>query len=164
MEANGLIYTHEELDVEVQKLQAIAEQKGASTWQMRVKQQTPHCKFGEDGVCCRICSMGPCRITKKAPRGICGCDAHGIVGRNYLRFTAGGSATHSDHGRSIAHVLYLSSPDGAYPVKDEKKLLDIAKRWGVETEGRDIYDVAHEVAYLGLEEYGKVFGYQRWLD
>ncbi|MFQ9393440.1 MAG: hypothetical protein ACLR2E_03640 [Lachnospiraceae bacterium] len=24
--------------------------------------------------------MGPCRITPKAPRGICGCDVHGIVG------------------------------------------------------------------------------------
>ena len=163
MEANGLIYTHEELDAEYDKLQAIAEKKGASTWQMRVKQQTPHCKFGEDGVCCRICSMGPCRITKKAPRGICGCDAHGIVGRNYLRFTAGGSATHSDHGREIAHTLYCASRDGAYHVKDEAKLLGIAKRWGIETEGKDIYDVAHEVAYAGLAEYGKVFGYQNWI-
>ncbi|MDO5409315.1 MAG: anaerobic carbon-monoxide dehydrogenase catalytic subunit [Lachnospiraceae bacterium] len=163
MEANGLIYTHEELDAEYDKLQAIAEKKGASTWQMRVKQQTPHCKFGEDGVCCRICSMGPCRITKKAPRGICGCDAHGIVGRNYLKFTAGGSATHSDHGREIAHTLYCASPDGAYHVKDEAKLLSIAKRWGIETEGKDIYDVAHEVAFAGLSEYGKVFGYQNWI-
>ena len=164
MEANGLIYTHEELDVEYAKLQEIAEKKGASTWQERVKQQTPHCKFGEDGVCCRICSMGPCRITKKAPRGICGCDAHGIVGRNYLRFTAGGSATHSDHGREIAHTLYCASKDGAYHVKDEAKLLNIATRWGIPTEDRDIYDVAHDVALAGLEEYGKVFGYQRWIE
>ena len=163
MEANGLIYTHEELDAEYDKLLAIAEKKGASVWQMRVKQQTPHCKFGEDGVCCRICSMGPCRITKKAPRGICGCDAHGIVARNYLRFTAGGSATHSDHGREIAHTLYCASPDGAYQVKDEAKLRGIAKRWGIEEEGRDTYDVAHDVALAGLGEYGKVFGYQNWI-
>jgi carbon-monoxide dehydrogenase catalytic subunit len=164
MEANGLIYTHEELNAEYDKLLEIAEKKGASTWQMRVKQQTPHCKFGEDGVCCRICSMGPCRITKKAPRGICGCDAHGIVGRNYLRFTAGGAATHSDHGREIAHTLYCASRDGAYKVKDEAKLLSIATRWGIPTEDRDIYDVAHDVALAGLNEYGKVFGYQRWID
>ena len=163
MEANGLIYTHEELDAEYDKLLAIAEKKGASVWQMRVKQQTPHCKFGEDGVCCRICSMGPCRITKKAPRGICGCDAHGIVARNYLRFTAGGSATHSDHGREIAHTLYCASPDGAYQVKDEAKLRGIAKRWGIEEEGRDTYDVARDVALAGLGEYGKVFGYQNWI-
>ena len=47
---------------------------GADAWQFRVKNQTPHCKFGEQGTCCRICTMGPCRITPKAPRGICGCD------------------------------------------------------------------------------------------
>ena len=60
---------------------------GADSWQQRVKNQTPHCKFGEEGACCRICSMGPCRITPKAPRGICGCDVHGISGRNFLRLT-----------------------------------------------------------------------------
>ena len=107
--------------------------------------------------------MGPCRITKKAPRGICGCDVHGIVGRNYLKFTAGGSATHSDHGREICHTLYESSADGCYQVKDPEKLIRIAKEWGVETEGKDIYDLAHEVAEMGLWEYGKPFGTQRFL-
>ncbi len=136
---------------------------GADAWQYRVANQTPHCKFGEQGICCRICAMGPCRITPKAPRGICGCDAHGIVGRNYLKFTAGGAATHSDHGRSICHTLYCTSPDGNYKVKDPDKLIRIAREWGVETEGKDIYDVAHEVAYLGLSEYGKVFGTQNFL-
>ena len=135
---------------------------GADSWQQRVKNQTPHCGFGEAGTCCRICSMGPCRITKKAPRGICGCDVHGIVGRNYLRFTAGGSATHSDHGRSIAHTLYLAKPDGAYQVKDPEKLKRIAREWDIETENKDIYDLAHEVALTGLMEYGKPFGTQRF--
>ena len=107
--------------------------------------------------------MGPCRITKKAPRGICGCDVHGIVGRNYLKFTAGGSATHSDHGREICHTLYESAADGCYKVKDPDKLIRIAKEWGIETEGKDIYDLAHEVAETGLMEYGKPFGTQRFL-
>ena len=31
---------------------------GADSWQQRVKNQTPHCKFGEQGVCCRICCNG----------------------------------------------------------------------------------------------------------
>ena len=136
---------------------------GADSWQQRAKNQTPHCGFGEAGTCCRICSMGPCRITPKAPRGICGCDVHGIVGRNYLRFTAGGSATHSDHGREIMHTLYQTREGGTYQVKDPDKLIRIAKDWGIETEGPDIYDLAHEVAELGLLEYGKPFGVQRFL-
>ena len=136
---------------------------GADSWQQRVKHQTPHRGFGEAGTCCRICSMGPCRITPKAPRGICGCDVHGIVGRNYLRFTAGGSATHSDHGREICHTLYNTKEGGNYTVKDPEKLKRIAHEWNIETEGKDIYDLAHEVAETGLMEYGKPFGVQRFL-
>ena len=34
----------------------------------------------------------------------------------------------------------------------------------METEGKDIYDLAHEMAEIGLMEYGKPFGYQRFLD
>ena len=155
--------TVEEFEATTERLLETGAKVGADAWQFRVKNQTPHCKFGEEGVCCRICSMGPCRITKKAPRGICGCDVHGIVGRNYLKFTAGGSATHSDHGREICHTLYESSADGCYQVKDPEKLIRIAKEWGVETEGKDIYDLAHEVAEMGLWEYGKPFGTQRFL-
>ncbi len=155
--------TVEEFEVATARLLETGAKVGADAWQFRVKNQTPHCKFGEEGVCCRICTMGPCRITKKAPRGICGCDVHGIVGRNYLKFTAGGSATHSDHGREICHTLYESAADGCYKVKDPDKLIRIAKEWGIETEGKDIYDLAHEVAETGLMEYGKPFGTQRFL-
>ena len=155
--------TVEELEAATARLLETAEKVGADTWQLRVKQQTPHCKFGETGVCCRICTMGPCRISKKAPRGICGCDVHGIVGRNFLMFTAGGSATHSDHGREICHTLHTVSPDGDYKVKDPAKLIRIAKEWGIETEDRDIYDLAKEVAETALLEYGKPFGTQRFI-
>ena len=157
------LITIEEMEAATNSLLETAQKVGADTWQQRVKNQTPHCGFGESGTCCRICSMGPCRITKKAPRGICGCDVHGIVGRNFLMFTAGGAATHSDHGREICHTLYQTKPDGNYTVKDPEKLIRIAKEWGVETEGKDIYDLAHEIAEMALLEYGKPFGTQRFL-
>ncbi len=155
--------TVEEMEAATNSLLENGKKVGADSWQQRVKNQTPHCGFGEAGTCCRICSMGPCRITPKSPRGICGCDVHGIVGRNFLRFTAGGSATHSDHGREICHTLYQTSPDGNYKVKDPEKLIRIAKEWGVETEGVDIYDLAHQIAEMALLEYGKPFGVQRFL-
>jgi len=156
--------TVEQFEQNRQLLNEMAAKAGAETWEDRKKNQTPQCKFGEDGICCRICSMGPCRITPKASRGICGADAHAIAARNYVRFIAGGTAAHSDHGREIAHVLYVSSKDGNYVVKDEQKLLNLAKEWGVATEGRDIYDIAHEVAEIGLMEYGKPFGTLRFLS
>ena len=155
--------TVEEMEAATDSLLENGKKVGADSWQQRVKNQTPHCGFGEKGTCCRICSMGPCRITPKAPRGICGCDVHGIVGRNFLRFTAGGSATHSDHGREICHTLYQAKEGGNYQVKDPQKLISIAKEWDLETEGKDIYDLAHEVAEMALLEYGKPFGVQKFL-
>ena len=155
-------YSIEQMEEATASLLENGKKVGADSWQQRAKNQSPHCGFGESGTCCRICSMGPCRITPKAPRGICGCDVHGIVARNYLRFTAGGSATHSDHGREICHTLHEAREGGNYTVKDPEKLKRIAAEWGIEFEGKDIYDLAHEVAEVGLLEYGKPFGTQRF--
>ena len=80
-------------------------------WDRKVAMKAP-CGFGEKGVCCRHCSMGPCRISpvagKGAQRGLCGATADTIVARNFARTVAGGAAAHSDHGRDIAHVLYMA--------------------------------------------------------
>ncbi len=156
--------TVEQMEEDSACLHETAVKVGIDIWSDRVKTQTPHCGFGEKGVCCRICAMGPCRITPKAPKGICGATADTIAGRNYLRMAAGGAATHSDHGRECVRKVLESSEDGYYHVTDANKLLKLAKEWGVETEGRDIYDIAHETALIGLNEYGKVDGYQNWIS
>ena len=57
----------------------------------RVDSQSTKCAFGLQGVCCRLCSNGPCRITPESPRGICGANADTIVTRNLLRAVASGS-------------------------------------------------------------------------
>jgi carbon-monoxide dehydrogenase catalytic subunit len=152
--------TIEQMEEVTAKLKERAVAVGAETYEDRVKTQTPHCKFGEDGICCKNCSMGPCRVTAKGKRGICGADAHAIAGRNYLRTIAAGTASHSDHAREILHVLHSTKRDGNYQIRDEQKLLNLAAEYGVKTDGRDIYDVAHEVAEVGLLEFGKPFGYQ----
>lgn len=58
----------------------------------RVEHQKTKCGFGQQGVCCRLCSNGPCRITPKSPKGVCGATADTIVGRNFLRAVASGAA------------------------------------------------------------------------
>ena len=62
---------------------------GCDTAFDRFDAQKPHCTFGLAGVCCRNCMMGPCRITAKSPRSVCGADADLIVARNLLLLTNG---------------------------------------------------------------------------
>lgn len=150
------------IDIASEKLIEKAKQDSVETiWDRKVAMKTP-CGFGERGVCCRICAMGPCRISpiagKGAQKGLCGATADVIVARNFARMVAGGSAAHSDHARSIAHVLHMASKDGNYNVKDEAKVLELAKRWNIDYENKDIYDVAHEVSEFALNEFGKQFG------
>ena len=87
----------------------------------RVDTQRSQCTFGKNGVCCRICHMGPCRITPKAPRGVCGADADTIVARNYVREVASGTAAHSDHGRHLVLLLkkVAEGKGGGYGIDDE---------------------------------------------
>ncbi len=51
----------------------------------------PLCGFGDLGLCCSVCTMGPCRIDPfgEGPQlGACGADAHLIVARNFARAVA----------------------------------------------------------------------------
>ena len=57
----------------------------------RVQSQEVKCGFGLQGVCCRLCANGPCRVTPDSPRGVCGANADTIVGRNFLRAVSAGS-------------------------------------------------------------------------
>ncbi len=121
----------------------------------RMDLQKNQCKFGKTGICCRICHMGPCRITKKAPRSVCGADADTIVARNYLREVVGGCAAHSDHGRHL--VLRLKKvalgEGGGYEIKDEKALRKAATDYGVIDSDRSKEEIALDLANLFLEEF-----------
>ena len=140
-----------------------AEKDGVETMYKRKLGYKVQCGFGLQGVCCRNCGMGPCRISAKTPRGLCGADEHTIVGRNFARMCAAGTAAHSDHARDIAHTLALTTPGGDYQVKEPQKLIEFAKFMDVDTEGKDIYELAHEVAEVCLMEFGKPFGVSKLL-
>ena len=133
-----------------------ARRDGVETAWDRLVQQTPHCKFGESGVCCRICTMGPCRISKKAPLGVCGADADVIVARNFGRFLAGGAAGHSDHGRDCIEAFHAVAHQETedYTIKDTNKMLRIAEELGINTDGRELLDVAKDLADEFFESFG----------
>ncbi len=125
----------------------------------RYEAQQPQCGFGELGVCCRHCMQGPCRIDpfgEGPSRGICGADADTIVARGLARMVAGGTASHSGHARHVAHVLKKAllgeAPD--YAVKDKGKVEEVATRLGIQTLGRNVKDIALDVANKALAEFG----------
>jgi len=136
----------------------------------RAKAQEPRCTFGNTGICCRICLQGPCRILPKKPggnKGICGATDYTIVARNTIRYIAGGSASHSDHGRHIAEV-FTHVAEGKvhdYKITDPDKLVRVAKKLGIKTDGRDTMDIAKEVGHLALAEFGRMDGKElAWLN
>lgn len=133
-----------------------AKAEGIETVHDRLAQQTPHCKFCELGTTCTNCTMGPCRISKKAPRGVCGADADVIVARNFGRFVTGGSAGHSDHGRDLIEVLeaILEGETKDYKINDEAKLLRIAAELGIETEERTVNAVGKDLVDLFFADFG----------
>ena len=131
----------------------------------RLEQQEPQCGFGRLGICCRICTMGPCRIDPfgEGPQlGVCGANVDTIVARNFLRAVAAGVSAHSDHGRAVAEV-FLSAAKGKTPdyrIKDSVKLRKIAEELGIETKERPDNEIAVKVGEIALAEFGKSDGTQ----
>lgn len=122
----------------------------------RYETQKNHCKFGRDGVCCKICYMGPCRITAKSPLGVCGADANTIAARNLLREISGGSSAHSDHGRQVAILLQeiAEGKEVGYEIKDPEAVIYTAKLYDIETEDRELNDILRDVADTMLGDFG----------
>jgi len=129
----------------------------------RQEAMEPQCGFGQLGICCRICKMGPCRIDpfgEGATEGICGATADIIAARNLARMIAGGASAHSDHGRDIAHTLLMATEAEHcdYQVKDPAKLNALAKELGVKADGRSQREVAHDVAEIAFGQFGQQHG------
>ncbi|MDR2338907.1 MAG: anaerobic carbon-monoxide dehydrogenase catalytic subunit [Deltaproteobacteria bacterium] len=105
----------------------------------RLEKQSPQCNVCEMGLSCAKCVMGPCRIIPGLDRdkGVCGAGADLTVARNFGRFVAGGSASHSDHGRDLVEVLWEigEGKTEAYQIKDEEKLRRLAEELGTDSKG-----------------------------
>lgn len=117
----------------------------------RVEQQKNKCKFGTDGVCCKLCSNGPCRITPKSPRGVCGADADTIVARNFLRAVAAGSGCYVHVVENTAwNLLNIAKGQGDLKIKSPETLNQLAEAFGIEEE--DLNKKAVKVAETVLND------------
>ena len=150
------------IDPAASEMLEIASLDGVSTAFSRAEQMKP-CPIGQDGACCRVCYMGPCRLVGKDPdsmTGICGATLPTIVARNLSRAVAGGSAAHSDHGRDLAMALLAAAKGEApsYEIKDVRKLVATATLMGVPVDGRSKEEIAADVATRALANFGQQTG------
>ena len=107
------------------------------------------CKFCEQGIRCSLCSQGPCRITEKAPRGVCGIDADGMAMRNFLLQNTMGTATYTYHATEVMKTLAQAKPGGTYEIKDWSKLELLAGVVGEAVEPKDTLPKRVADAILG---------------
>lgn len=129
------------------------------------------CPIGQEGMCCSICAMGPCRVM--APRGkeetaeerrrrvgVCGATPETIAARNFVRKIAAGTASHGDHGRVIAKFFLAVAKGEApgYEIKDEQKLLQLALDFGIPIGDRTNQEIAIDLGRLMVNEFGKQEG------
>ncbi len=145
-----------------QMIQRAADEQIDLAWD-RYEAMQPQCGFGQLGICCRNCHMGPCRIDpfgNGPQRGVCGATADVIAARNLIRMVAAGAAAHSDHGRDIAHVFLQAArnPDSDYELKDQDKLLALAEEYDIEVDSRTLEEVAIELGEKALSEFGQQDG------
>jgi carbon-monoxide dehydrogenase catalytic subunit/CO dehydrogenase/CO-methylating acetyl-CoA synthase complex beta subunit len=125
----------------------------------RADNQGAQCRFGSQGLCCRICLQGPCRINpmgKEPTTGICGARDYTIVARHIDRMIAAGTAAHSYHGKEVSAVLLSVARGGApdYRVTDEAKLAAVARKLGIEA-STDTRQLAEQVALAAFEDYSR---------
>jgi len=140
-------------DPAVKELILRMEQIGCDTIFDRFEKQKPQCSFGLAGICCKNCYMGPCKITKKSPKGVCGADADLIVARNLLRAIAAGAAAHGSHAREVILTL-KEAAEGRLdlPILGEEKVITTAKQFGIYEEEKTIKQLASEIANILLED------------
>ena len=129
------------------------------------------CPIGQEGSCCRICSMGPCRVPmpknrsetddeKARRKGVCGATAETISARNFARMIAAGSAAHSDHARKVVDTFLMMARGEAkdFCIKDEQKLLQVALNFGISIGDRSNEEIAVDIGEMALKEFGRQEG------
>ena len=155
------------IDSAAQQMISRAQEDGIDLAWDRYEEMQPQCGFGQLGICCRICHMGPCRVDPFGggpQEGVCGADANAIAARNLVRMLAAGAAAHSDHGRDVALTLLQAArnPDSGYQIRDPQKLRVIAEEYGVATDGQSVTKMAEAVAEKALAEFGQQEGELRF--
>ncbi len=147
------------IDPAAQEMLIRADEIGVSTAFSRADAMVP-CNIGAAGMCCKLCGMGPCRLTKEGQTGVCGATIDTIQARNFVRAVAAGAAAHSDHGRDMAFTLkaVAEGKTEGYIIRDVAKLRTVAQHYNIAIEGRSPTEIANDLADLYIAQFGQQRG------
>ncbi len=138
-----------------QQMISKARRDGVELFFDRAEEMKP-CPIGADSACCKHCSMGPCRMNPTDPYkrvGVCGASIDTIAARNFGRMVAAGTAAHTDHGMAMLELFrgVIEGTISDFQIKDHLKLGEVAASLDIETDGREIMEIAADV-YRELEK------------
>jgi carbon-monoxide dehydrogenase catalytic subunit len=152
-------YEEQSSDPAAQEMLIRADELGIGTAFSRADEMVP-CNIGGAGMCCKICGMGPCRLTKDGQTGVCGATIDTIQARNFIRSIAAGAAAHSDHGRDMAFTLkaVANGETEGYMIRDVAKLRMVAGYYGIRVDGRSPNEIANDLADLYIAQFGQQRG------
>lgn len=123
------------LDPAMREMYQVVHNAGMTNVFDRFSQQQPtQCKFCIEGLSCQLCANGPCRISKRAPRGVCGVDAHTMVARNFVyRHVTIGTSANIFHCHQAARTLKAAGehPESGLKIRDPEKLKKYADMVGL---------------------------------
>ncbi len=144
----------------------------------RYEEQLPLCAFTANGLNCRKCFQGPCRINPfgdQPTRGICGADREQIVMENFFQATLEGvletarSISSMDESLASQEILDLDSdlPQGTRNRLEEHEILPVRKAHLLEIQNSYfshkgyLFRTLRDLTRLGLIHYGLLKGLEK---
>ncbi|MEN2776149.1 anaerobic carbon-monoxide dehydrogenase catalytic subunit [Acetivibrio clariflavus] len=150
----GRVSYHDSVE---EMLKRIREDKMSNVFDRWTLQEKIRCKFCLEGLSCKLCSQGPCRISEKGgqTRGVCGIGPDAMAMRELLLHNIMGAGTYSHHAYEAYRTLRLTA-QGKTPFKitDENKLKWMCEKVGIDT-NQDINSMALQLADLLESEMAK---------
>ncbi|MGC2063730.1 MAG: anaerobic carbon-monoxide dehydrogenase catalytic subunit [Thermodesulfovibrionales bacterium] len=155
MQTKSIVIKKHHQDQQSHEVHMATISQGMSTVFERFEAQQPQCGTCRKGLSCQLCSDGPCRITSRAPLGVCGATGDVIVARNLLQLAIIGTAANNYQCRNLANTLKAIG-EGKSPVKirDGGKLQRMCQGLGMD-HTKPVKELAVLFADFILNEIGK---------
>ncbi|MEN3003160.1 MAG: anaerobic carbon-monoxide dehydrogenase catalytic subunit [Dehalobacterium formicoaceticum] len=132
--SQGRVSYHDSVEEMVKR---IREDGLSNVFDRYAAQEKIRCKFCLQGLSCKLCSQGPCRISEKGgqDKGVCGIGPDAMAIRAFLLQNIMGAGTYSHHAYEAYRTLRATG-EGKTPftIKDPDKLKWMCEKCGLETD------------------------------